>query len=337
MKKRLLFGVAASTIAMAAPAVPMAADFYAGKTVDMIIPSAPGGSYDLYARLIARNIGKHIAGNPNLVARNMPAGGGVAAANHLYARADKDGTVIGGVRQELALEQILGNKNVKYDAVKFEFIGRTNVNVPIHVVRSDIPVKSIEDVKKREVITGAGGARSLPATYPAALNRIIGTKWKVVAGYKGNGPVRLAFEKGEVEATVGPAVLYKNKLKSWVDENKMTPIVQYSSFRYPLFPDVPTMVDLAENEEDKRVLELIASTASAGRSFVAPPGVPKDRVKTLRDAFMAMTGDPAFVAMTKKRKIDIQPAQGEEILEIMKATVAAPPRVVARAKDALQR
>lgn len=338
MKHALLLGVAASALATTiVPAASAADSFYAGKSIDIIIPSAPGGSYDLYGRLVARDMGKFIPGRPNFVARNMQAGGGVAAANYLYARAEKNGTVIGGVRQELALEQVLGNKNVRYDATKFAFIGRTNVNVPIHVVRSDAHVRNIDDVKKQTVITGAGGARSLPASYPKALNYIVGTKWKVVAGYKGNGAVRLAFEKGEVAATVGPAVLYKNKLKKWLDQGKVVPIVQYSSFRYEIFPNVPTMVDLARNDEDKQVLELIASTAAVGRSFVAPPGIPEARLKTLRDGFMAMARDKKFVAMMEKRSIDLQPASGEEILALMKKTVAASPKIIARARVALGR
>lgn len=312
-------------------------NFYAGRNITMVIPSPPGGSYNLYGRMVARHIGKQIPGNPRLIVKNMPGGGGVIAANYLYNVAAKDGSVIGMIRQNAAIEQLMGNKNIKYDVRNFHFIGRTNVNVPVHTVLRSLAVKSIGDLQNTVVITGAPGARSVPASYPRALNHIVGTKWKVVTGYKGGAAARLAFERGEVQAVVGPAMLYRKRLKKWLTSKKVRILVQYADFRHPLFPNVPHMVELGRTPEQKKILAFIASTAAVGRAFAAPPKVPAARVQALRAAFMKMSSSKGFRAEVKKRKVDHQPLSGDKLQELIARTMKTPKAIAEKARVALSK
>jgi tripartite-type tricarboxylate transporter receptor subunit TctC len=246
-------------------------DFFAGKQIRLIVPAGPAGGYGLYGQLAAQHLGRFIPGNPNIVLSYMPGAGGLVAMNYLYEAAPHDGTVFAVIAQDVHYQQALGKKGVRYDATKFNYIGRATSNVPVHMVWSSAPAQSIDELKKHEVATGAVGGMGSQLDLPRASNALIGTKWKIIAGYKGNNETRIAMERGETQAAISPATLFNAQLKPWLDKGKVKVVVQYADFRHPTFPDVPTIVELAPTPEAKGVLKLLASVATVGRGYGLPP------------------------------------------------------------------
>ena len=326
-------------LALVAPAFFQAAaadpveDFYKGKNLEMVVPTSPGGDYDIRGRLVARHLGRFMPGNPNIVARNMPGGLGVAAANYLARVAPRDGTVLHAIFQNMPVLQAIGAQGVEFDVRRFGWIGNTT-NSP-NVINSwhTTGINSIQDVMTRELVVGAPGAASTSYIYPAALNALVGTKFKIVAGYPGGNDVNLAMEKGEVGGRGSNSwASWKSGHPHWLAEKKVTILVQIGLQRAPDLPDVPLMLELAKNDEDRQVLTFMSADMGISRAIVTTYDVPPARLEALRNAFDKMIRDPDFMAEADKMKMDISPSTGLEAQKVAESMLSMPPNIVQRAK-----
>ena len=308
-------------------------DFYKGKTLEMIVPTSPGGDYDIRGRMVARHLTKFIPGNPTVVVRNMPGGLGIAAANYMARVAPRDGTVLHAIFQNMPVLQAIGTQGVEFDVRKFGWIGNTT-NSP-NVINSwyTTGIKTIEDVKQRELVVGAPGAASTSYVYPAALNALVGTKFKIVTGYPGGNDVNLAMEKGEVGGRGSNSwASWKSGHAHWLAEKKVIILVQIGLERAPDLPDVPLMSELAKNDEDRQVLTFMSADMGISRAIVTTPDVPAERLAALRSAFDRMIKDPDFVAEADKVKMDISASTGLQAQKVAESMLAMPANIVQRAK-----
>ena len=310
-----------------------AAEFFSGKTIRVVVGYGPASTYALYGQLAAYHLGRFLPGNPKLVVSYMPGASGINAANYLYEIAPRDGTVISVPLQDIALQQRLGRNGVRYDAAKFSYIGRATANVPVHAVWHTTPVKSFDDLKRHEVVTGASNNTGAHADLPRAQNALLGTKWKIIPGYRGD--TRIAMARGETQAGVIAATLFNSQFKPWLDEGKVRIIVQYADFRHPIFPNVPTIIEHAEQHDARAVFKFLVSLAAVGRAYAAPPGVPAGTVQVLRNAFQAMIEDPAFRADADKRGADLLPMSGAELAIHVADTVRTPAHIVRMANEVI--
>jgi tripartite-type tricarboxylate transporter receptor subunit TctC len=309
-------------------------EFYKGKTISMVIGYPPGGSNDLYARAVARHIGKHIPGNPTVVPRNMPGGGSLVAANHIYNVAPKDGTVIGLVAATIPLDEQLGGSGIKFKAAEFNWIGRVAPAVNVTFTWHTAPVKTIKDALEKEAVLGATGVSSTVAIYPTVLNNVAGTKFKLVMGYEGSPAAMLAMERGEVHGHSTSLDGVQAAHPDWIKEKKIHFIVQYALTRHPDLPDVPTAVELAPNPDQAQVLRIVMNATEVGKSVLAPPEVPKERVEVLRKAFTAMVKDPEFKAELEKVNLELVPLSGDEIQKLVQEVGNVSPDVLTKVRAA---
>jgi tripartite-type tricarboxylate transporter receptor subunit TctC len=299
------------------------AEFYKGKNVEIQVNVSVGGGYDLYARMLARHMSRHIPGNPTVIVQNMPGGGGMRLANWLYNVAPKDGTVFGAVARAMAFEPLLGNKGAQYDGREFNYIGSANDEVSVCVAWYTSGIKTFEDAQKKELVVGSGGVSDDTYQYPALLNNMFGAKFKMVPGYPGGNDINLAMERGETQGRCSiPWSTVKATRRFWIDENKVSLLMQYSLSKHPDLPNVPLVMDLAKNEEQRTILKLIFGRQVMGRPFAAPPGVPKDRADALRKAFAETMADPAFLAEAEKAKLEVTPVSGETIASLVQEVYA---------------
>ena len=289
------------------------ADFYKGKNVTIYIAFSAGGTYDLFGRMVARHIGKHIPGNPTVIGSNMPGAGGLTATNFMYRVAPKDGTAMAIITQNVAIEEALKNTAVQYKSNEFTWIGRATSNIEIHVLSTKSPGHTIEGAKKHETPVASTGPGSPSDSYARLLNATIGTKYKVVRGYPGSTDGLLAVERGEMDGALTSWNTMKSTRMNWLTEKRAFLPIQYVLKRSPELPDVPTPIELMTNDADRRLLTFALSSAEVGRSFLAPPGVPADRVLALRTAFNATMKDPELLAEVSKAQLDFEPATGEEL------------------------
>ena len=295
------------------------ADFYRGKSIELDINTSVGGGYDLYARMVARHMGKHIPGNPTILPKNMEGGGGMRLANWLYNVASKDGTVLGALARATASEPLLGNKSAQYDGTKFNYLGSANDEVSVCVAWYTSGVKTFEDARQMQLVVGSTGVADDTYQYPALLNHIFGAKFKMIPGYPGGNEINLAMERGEVQSRCSiPWSTVKATRRSWIDENKVSLLMQYSLGKHADLPNVPLVMDLAETDEQRTILKLIFGRQVMGRPFAAPPGVREDRVDALRDAFMETMADKEFLAEAEKAKLEITPVSGERIESLVR-------------------
>jgi tripartite-type tricarboxylate transporter receptor subunit TctC len=308
------------------------ADFYKGRTISLIVGGSEGGGYDTMARAVGRHIGRHIPGNPAIVARNMPGASGMAATNHLYNVAEKDGTVIGLLQNNNPLAALFGNKAARFDATKFNWLGTPSIEVAVVVLWHAVPVNSVDDLRTRETSMGASGVQSGQAFVGRLLNATLGTKMRVVPGYKGMGDIFLAMERGEVDGY--PGVFYSALAATrptWLPEKKAKIVVQFGSQPLKELPGIPFATDLAKDPDDKLLMEAAAARQALGRPLVAPPGVPADRVAALRKALVDTFADPAFVADARKNRMEITaPQSGQEVQNLIVRVSGTPAHVVAR-------
>ena len=325
-----LAGAAPSTVA----ADPIA-DFYRGKSVSMIIATAPGGDYDLRARLVARHMGRHIQGNPTIVPRNMPGGVGIQAANYMATVAAQDGTSLHAIMQNMSSHQALGGAGVEFDTRKFFWIGNTTDTPNTIVSWHTTGIRTIKDAMERELVVGAPGTATASVYIPRALNELAGTKFKIVSGYPGGNPVNLAMERGEVGGRFNSWASWKATKPDWLREQKIFVIVQIALKRDPELADVPTIIELARTDEDKAVMTFLSADIPISRAYVTTPGVPPERVQALRRAFDATMKDPQFVAEAQKLAMDMSPSTGEEAQKYADLIANTPARVRARAKTIL--
>ena len=271
-------------------------------------------------------------GHPQVVPKNMAGAGGMRLANWLNSAAPKDGTVMGAVSRAMAFEPLLGNKAAQYDGTKFNWIGSANDEVSVCVAWHTSGVTSYEDVRTRELAVGSGGVADDTYQFPAVLNGMLGTRFKMVTGYPGGNEINLAMERNEVQGRCGfPWSTVKATRQSWVDEKKINLLMQFSLAKHADLPGVPLVVDLAKNDEQRQVLKLIFSRQVMGRPYAAPPGVPKDRADALRKAFMDTMADKEFLAEIEKAKLEITPVAGDKLERLVLDMYATPPAVAERA------
>jgi tripartite-type tricarboxylate transporter receptor subunit TctC len=332
MSTQNLARVAVTAAIMAMPAVAASAqspaEFYKGKAIELYINVSVGGGYDLYARMLARHLGKHMPGNPQIVPKNMEGGGGMRLANWLYNVGPKDGTAFGAVARAMAFEPLLGNKGAQYDGTRFNYIGSANDEVSVCVAWHTSGVTTFEDAQKTQLVVGSGGISDDTYQYPALLNNMFGAKFKMVPGYPGGNDINLALERGEVQGRCSiPWSTVKATRRFWIDEKKVSLLMQYSLSKHADLPNVPLVMDLAKTDEQRNILKLIFGRQVMGRPFAAPPDVPKDRVAALRKAFMDTMADKDFLAEAEKAKFEITPVSGEKIeslvLDIYRNTTPA--------------
>ena len=314
------------------------ADFYKGKQIRMIIRSGVGGGYDLYARVLAMHIGKHIPGNPTVIPVNMPGGGGIKAANYVANIAPKDGTILTIVSQGLAVDQALGiNSSLEADLREFHWIGNMSSHNQVTVVWHTSATKTFEDAKKRETLIGTTGAGSVSTQVPAVYNNVLGAKMKLVVGYPDGSDVNLAMERGEVEGrATNPWTSYKAATPRLVAEKLIIPIMQVGMQKEPDLPDVPLMRDLAKTPEDKQIVDFMSAAVAIGRPIATTPGVPADRVAALRKAFDATLADPAFLADSEKQRMEIRAMTGEQLAKLVKDIIETPPDIREKVKHAIE-
>jgi tripartite-type tricarboxylate transporter receptor subunit TctC len=323
--------VAAMLAAATSAGAQGAADFYKGKTVELYVGYSSGGAYDLYARLLARHMGRHLPGNPTIVPKNMAGAGSLLLANWLYNVAPKDGTAFGMIGRGTGFDPILGNKRAQFDGTKFNWLGSANNEVSVCVSWHTAGVDKFTDLLNRELVVGGTGASADTDQFPKITNGVLGTRFKIVTGYPGGNDINLAMERGEVQGRCGWSwSSVKATHRSWYDEKKIHLLIQLALEKHEDLPDVPLVVDLAKTEEQRKILELIFARQVMGRPFMAPPGLPGDRVTALRKAFMDTMKDPEFLAAAEKAKMEITPVPGDRVEKLVKDIYATPQDVAGK-------
>jgi tripartite-type tricarboxylate transporter receptor subunit TctC len=313
------------------------AEFYRGKTLQMIVATSPGGDYDTRARLVSRHITRHIPGEPQIVPSNMPGAVGVAAANYLANLAPRDGTVMHAIMQNMAAHQAIGGQGVKFDVMTLGWIGNTTDSPNLISAWHTTGITRIEQVMTQELVVGAPGTATSSVYYPLALNLLVGTKFKIISGYPGGNVVNVAIERGEVGGRgANSLAAWKATKPDWLREGKLHHLVQIALKRHSELPDVPLLFELAKNDADAQVLRFLSIDVPLSRAYVTTPGVPAERFAALRAAFNATMKDPQFLAEAERMQIDISPSTGEEAERIVKEVLATPPAVLARAKAILE-
>jgi tripartite-type tricarboxylate transporter receptor subunit TctC len=301
---------------------------FAGRTINFIIGTDVGGGYDAYGRLVATHLGRHLPGNPTIVAQNMPGAEGLKASNYLYTIAPKNGLAIGMVDQAVVLDQLLGGPAVEFDVQRFNWIGRVLRTTTVMFAWQTAAAKNAEDLRRQELIVASTGTAARHNYL--AMNELAGTRLRIIGGYNGANASMLALERGEVE---GMALLWVTvKQKDWWQQGKIRLLLQTALDRHPDLGDLPRMVDLARDEEARQVLALFSSPPSIGRSVLAPPGLPPETVAMLRRGFDAMLLDPTFTAQAEHMGLDIDALPGEALQKLVGESAAVSPAVVQRAR-----
>jgi tripartite-type tricarboxylate transporter receptor subunit TctC len=337
MNTRYRFSVAACVGALACVAASIVAaqpveDFYRGKTLNMIVGYPTGNSNDLYIRTVARHIGKHIPGEPAVVVRNMPGGGSLIAANHVFNVAPRDGTVMALIAASTPLEERLGAPNVRFKAAEFNWIGRMASGVSVAFVSGKSNVKTIQDTFTREIIFGASGRSSTTAIYPAVLANVIGVKFKIVMGYTGSVDSMLALERGEVEAHSTSLEILRAVHPDWLPQKKVSALVQFALKRHRELPDIPASWELGRNPEEQEILRIVANATEVGKFILSTPHTPPERIGALRRAFDATVADPAFLADVKSQRLELDPMTGEDLQKLVREVGTVSPTILDKVK-----
>ena len=320
-----------------------AGSFFAGKRIQLMIGWEVGGGYDIYARLLARHLGKHIPGNPAIVPQNMPGAGSRQAANWLYNIAPKDGTAIATIGQGTPLDQAMNDPGVRYDAAKLNWIGNPIIDNLVTAVTQRTGVETLDDLKRKGgVICGDVGAGPT-STFPEILNQLLGTRNRIIAGFPGVNSVHLAMERGEVDCIGGTTWSSMKATRGQKLRNReLALLVQWGTLKDPDISDymrreIPLIIDIARNALDRSALNYIVASATMGRPFVAPPGLANERVATLRRAFDATMQDPEFREEAAKASMDIKPLAGEALQMLATEVAQAPAAGLERAKELIGR
>jgi tripartite-type tricarboxylate transporter receptor subunit TctC len=313
------------------------ADFFRGKTVQVLVGFGPGGGYDLYARTLARYMGRHIPGNPTMVPQNMPGAGGVKAMNYLYNVARKDGTVIGTFARGLVVEPLLGHaQGTQFEAAKFSWVGSVSNEVSVCAFWATSGIKSWDDMQKKPSIIGASAAGADSEIFPTVLRNLFHLPTKVVTGYSGGGAdINLGMARGEVTGRCGwswSSLLSQSR--PLLDGKKINIVLQLALQKHEDLPDVPLVMDLPTSPQNKAALKLIASRQSIARPFAAPPGLAPERLAALRAGFDATMKDPQFLAEAKRLDLEVRPVAGADVERLIKEIYASPPEVVKLAAQA---
>jgi tripartite-type tricarboxylate transporter receptor subunit TctC len=328
----------------ATPGLHAQSSFYQGKSIKLIVGSPAGSNYDQYARLIAPYLTKYIAGNPEVVVQNMGGAGSAIAANHVYRLAAPDGLTLLSILPAIYFDQLVGRKEVQFDYAKFAWIGSTDRSNNLLIMRADTPYKSMQDVRgaAEPPKCAATGTGSIAYYMPKLLEEVVGTKFNVVVGYPGGPDMDLAVERGEAQCrafTVTAFLSDRDPYRTWRKNNTVRVLVQTGASRDKRLPNVPTLVELMDElktpEPSRRLAKLILASGDLGRPIIGPPGIPTDRVKVLRQAFMKALTDPALLAHAEKVNMEIEPTGGEELETLARDVMTQPPDVIERMKKLL--
>ena len=339
MRQLAAGAVLGMALASAAAAQDSVASFYRGRTVTVVVGSSPGGGYDLYGRLLARFLSRHIPGNPAVVVQNMPGAASNVAAAYVYNVAPKDGTVLGAIFMGAVVDPLFGDvKRNTHDTSKFNYIGNANSDAYVCLVRTDAGINSLADAFDKEIVMGASAEGASTRDFPSMLKNLLGVKFKIVAGYPGTREINLAIEKGEVQGGCGEtwssvAATYP----AWFATKLVKPLVQESNIGYPELDKagVPLVKAFARTPEQLQILDLVYSQTTFGRPYVVAPGVPQERVEALRKAFMDTMTDPDLVSEARRINLDIAPIPGEDLQKLIAKLYATAPEIVEKAKAAL--
>jgi tripartite-type tricarboxylate transporter receptor subunit TctC len=312
-------------------------DFYTGKQITLIVGSDVGGGYDAQARLAARHLGRLLPGHPTIVVQNMPGAGSLLAANHLYNVAAKDGTVIGLIQRSVLTAQLTNPNGVHFDIEKFNWLGNFASETAITLAWHETPFKSIEDVMANEMIIGGTGPSNDSETTPRMLNELIGTKFKIVSGYKGTPDMNLAMERGETQGMGDWSWSnIKTRKPEYLSDQKVRILLQIGLQKLPDLPNVPLAMDYVKNDSDRSAMRLYLSQKEIARPLVAPPSLPAERIANLRAAFMGMFDSVEFASDVAKSKLEVDPMPGEEVQKVIAFIASAPPEVGRRLEKAIE-
>ena len=323
--RRTIFVAAVTVLLIGAAAAQTPEQFYKGKQIELVIGYPPAGSNDVYARLLARHIGKHIPGNPTVVPQNKPGAGSFVALGHVYNVAPKDGTMIAIGAPTAPLDEKLGSQGVRFTTAEFNWIGRIDSLINIVFLWHTSPVKTVADAQRIESKLSGTGVGSTVSIYPTVMNSVLGTKFKLIMGYKGSNDAQLAVERGEADGHSTSWTAVKVAHPDWRPEKKINIIVQFALTKHPELPDVPTVVELARNDEQRAVLRAVMNATEIGTAFFTTPGAPTDRVTALRRAFDATMKDPEFLAEAARTKLTVGPLAGEQLQKLVVEVSNLPP------------
>ena len=331
---RLILGIGSIVWSMAAVAEPSAPEFYKDKTIELFISSGPGGGYDTYARILARHMGKHIPGAPNIVPKNIDGAGGLRLANILFNTAPKDGTSFGTIYRSAAFEPLFGNKAAQFDATRFTWIGSASSEISLCVAWHASGVTKFEDIQSRELVVGTTGRGSDSFLFTSVINGVLGSKMRMVSGYRSGNDMNLAMERGEVGGRCGWSwSSIRSSNQAWIDDKKVQLLVQIGLSKHPDLPSVPSVMDLAKSKEDEEILKLLFARQTMAYPFLAPPDLPADRANILRKAFMDSMQDKELIADTQKSNLEVLPVSGADVEALVRNVYAAPQALVIKATD----
>jgi tripartite-type tricarboxylate transporter receptor subunit TctC len=323
-----------------APALALAQtpeEFYRGRQITMLVGAGAGGGYDVYARVWAKHASRHIPGQPQIVAKNMPAAGGIAASNALFNNSDRDGSIFAALPNGVSMDPLAGVAQARYKPLEMAWIGSIGKLQNVCATWHTSPVKTIAHARERETVVAGAGATSNTAIMPRIINELLGTRFKVVAGYDPTGGLNMALERGEAEGICGLSwSTMKASRPHWIKDKLLNVIVQVGVEKLPDLPDVPSALELVKDAGSRQVLELVLIRQEIGRPLVLPPGVPADRVAAMRRAFEATLKDAAFLAEAAKSGMEIEPLSGPQIEAMLAKAYGAPAAVVARMVDLLK-
>jgi tripartite-type tricarboxylate transporter receptor subunit TctC len=333
MRRLIVAAVAIVGIAVLAGSA-AAQDFYAGKQIRVIVGTGSGGGYDTWARLVARHLGEHIPGQPTIIVENMPGASGIKAVNYLYEAAPKDGTVLASFNNAIPSYQAVNQPGIRFKSEELSWIGSLSQVPTVIAITKRAGVKNIEQAKHKEVIIGATGTAGTKAAYPAILNSLVGTKFKIVGGHASSKPIMLAMERDEVQGDGGnPWSSWLIGKPDWVKDGTLVPLVQVGLKKEPGLPDVPLLTELARDDEQRAIFAFVCAPIAMQHPFAGPPGMPKERIEPLRRAFEAMIKDLAFLAEVERFKLDLTPLDGIELEKLVHSIVATPTDVVQRRRQ----
>lgn len=332
---RTLFALVACALAAPAARADAVADFYRGKTLTLVVPVSPGGVYGTFGQIFERHFGKYVPGEPNVIVTYMEGAGGVRGMNYMYSAAAKDGTVLGLPNTGFVATAVLESVKVRYEPLKFNILGGWGEAVIVLTLAHDAPAKRFEDALETEVILGAIGKGTTGYQVPAMLNDMLGTKFKIITGYQGGSPIRLAMERGEVHGWMGQWLGWRAVAPDWIRDKKIINLMQMASKRQKDLADVPLLTEFAKTAEQRAIFEFISLASVTGQAFVAPPGVPADRVAALEKAFAATLADKAFLADAEARNYVIDALTPAEVRAATERMVNIPADIVEKTKKVM--
>lgn len=328
---------AALAAASLVPLTATADDFYQGRTVQMVVGYSAGGGYDTFARTVARHIGNHIPGNPNVVVQNVPGAGSLVAMNQIANTMPQDGSVIGSIARGLPYEPLFGNDQAQYDPMAVNWLGSVASEVSLCVVSTDSAIETYEDLYDNELLVGATGSGGDSNVFPRVLAETLGFQMNVVAGYPGSADIVLAFERGEVEAICSWSYSSNKETRdALIEAGDARIIFQMALEKHPDLPDVPLILDLAETEAQRQALTLLFGRQQLGRPFIVGPNVPQERVDILKAALEATVNDPAFLEDAANQNLDIDWYPGDSIEDLIADAYEYPDEVVQLILNAMQ-